>query len=137
MQDGYDIRAGVPSPEAFCRLRVAAGLSPRSPEGAAAGLPNTILGVTILRDGQLVGTGRVVGDGGCVFQVVDIAVHPDHQGRGLGKAIVGDLVRRLRTIAPSGAHVSLLADGKAWRLYAQFGFAPTAPDSVGMSFTMP
>ena len=32
--------------------------------------------------------GRVIGDGGLFFQVVDIAVEPAHQGRGLGKAIV-------------------------------------------------
>ncbi|MFD2882298.1 hypothetical protein ACFTAO_51075 [Paenibacillus rhizoplanae] len=29
--------------------------------------------------------GRVIGDGGCFFQVTDIAVKPSFQGRGLGK----------------------------------------------------
>ena len=32
----------------------------------------------------------------------------------------------------SAGSVSLLADGEAHRLYAQFGFAPTAPASIGM-----
>ncbi|KAF1012847.1 MAG: hypothetical protein GAK31_03933 [Stenotrophomonas maltophilia] len=34
--------------------------------------------------------------------------------------------------APPSAYVSLLADGQAHRLYAQYGFALTAPASQGM-----
>jgi hypothetical protein len=33
--------------------------------------------------------------------------------------------------------VSLLADGSAKQLYAQFGFAETAPASVGMAWKRP
>ncbi|PZP74520.1 MAG: GNAT family N-acetyltransferase, partial [Stenotrophomonas maltophilia] len=33
---------------------------------------------------------------------------------------------------PPSAYVSLLADGEAHRLYAQYGFAATAPASIGM-----
>ena len=76
--------------------------------------------------------GRVVGDGGLAFQVVDIAVAPDHRGLGLGKAIMSRVAAWLDRAAPPGAHVSLIADGEAHRLYAQFGFRPTAPVSIGM-----
>ena len=67
------------------------------------------------------------------YQIVDIAVQPDHQGRGLGKAIVARLVEELRGLAPAEAYVSLIADGEANKLYAQYGFAPTAPASIGMA----
>ena len=36
--------------------------------------------------------------------------------------------------APENAFVSLLADGEAHRLYAQFGFEPTAPHAIGMAW---
>ena len=75
-------------------------------------------------------------DGGLTFQIVDIAVDPDHQGRGLGKTIVGRLVEHLRENAPAGAHISLLADGPAEHLYAKFGFRLTAPASVGMDLPL-
>lgn len=39
----------------------------------------------------------------------------------------------LRLQVPASAYVSLIADGQAHRLYAQFGFAPTAPASIGMA----
>ncbi|MDN0085028.1 hypothetical protein QU487_20175 [Crenobacter sp. SG2305] len=34
---------------------------------------------------------------------------------------------------PETGYVSLIADGPAHALYAQFGFVPTAPASVGMA----
>lgn len=134
MEPGYELTMGMPSVEDYCRLRVSTGLSPKSAEAAAAGLPNTLFGVLILKDNQVVGMGRVIGDGGLFYQVVDIAVEPTHQRRGLGKAIVGKIVEHLKQLAPAGSHVSLIADGDARHLYAQFGFEPTAPASIGMAF---
>ncbi|MFS9669707.1 GNAT family N-acetyltransferase, partial [Klebsiella pneumoniae] len=77
-------------------LRVASGLSPKSAEAAARGLPNTRFGVQLLHGDEVVGRGRVVGDGGTAFQVVDIAVLPAHQGRGLGKRIMQEIATWLR-----------------------------------------
>lgn len=128
----YCLELAVPSSEDYRRLRVAAGLSQKSAEGASLGLPNTLFGVTVEREGRIVGMGRVIGDGGLFFQVTDIAVEPEHQGRGLGKAIVHEIVEHLKRTAPAGAYVSLIADGEAHRLYAKFGFSPTAPRSIGM-----
>lgn len=133
---GYRLVVGNPSIEEYCRLRVSAGLSPKSREAATAGLPNTLFGVKVLKDDKVIGMGRVVGDGGLFYQVVDIAVEPEHQRRGLGKAIVGKIVEHLKQSAPAGAQVSLIADGPAQHLYSQFGFKPTAPDSVGMAFSI-
>ena len=128
----YDLVLGVPSSDAYRRLRVAAGLSPKSAEAADAGLPNTIRGVMIQHGGELVGMGRIVGDGGTAFLVVDIAVEPAHQKRGLGKPIMESLTNYLREAAPAGAAISLFADGDARHLYAQFGFTPTGPECIGM-----
>lgn len=76
--------------------------------------------------------GRVIGDDGCFYQITDIAVLPEHQGRGLAKQIMQSIVDYLQQHAPASAYVSLLADGEAQHLYAKFGFSPTAPASVGM-----
>jgi ribosomal protein S18 acetylase RimI-like enzyme len=132
----YELLTGTPSPDNYRRLRIAAGLSAKSAEAAAAGLPNTIFGVLIRKEGEVVGMGRIIGDRGLFFQIVDIAVDPKHQKRGLGKRIVAALVGHLRETAPSGAYVSLIADGEAHRLYSLYGFEPTAPKSIGMSFSI-
>lgn len=121
-----------PSVEEYHALRVLAGLSPKTAEAAARGLPNTIFGVSLREGDRMLAMGRIIGDGGCFLQVVDIAVVPDRQGQGLGKAVMQQLDDWLRVHAV-GAYVSLIADGQAHRLYAQFGFALTAPRSVGMA----
>ena len=123
-----------PSVETYMALRAAAGMHSRSAAGAARGLPNSLFAVQIQRAGETIAMGRVVGDGGCFYQVVDIAVHPAHQGRGLGKQIMGEIRAFILREAPENAFVSLLADGEAHRLYAQFDFVPTEPHAIGMAW---
>ncbi|MFH9353357.1 GNAT family N-acetyltransferase [Kitasatospora sp. NPDC017646] len=133
INDPYDIRPDVPTVEVFRRLRTDAGLSDRAPEAVAAGLPNTWYGVLLHHEGEPIGMGRIIGDGGTAFQIVDVCVHPAHQGKGLGKRIVAALTEELDRRAPATAYVSLIADGPARILYERFGFVETAPhDSVGM-----
>jgi GNAT superfamily N-acetyltransferase len=132
MEPRYELLVETPCVDEFCRLRVLAGMSPRSAEGAEIGLQNTFYAVVVRLDRKLVGMGRVVGDGGLVFQIVDMAVDPEHQGRGLGKAIMKCLTDHLAKVAPLGAHITLQADGPAKHLYAEFGFRETAPHAVAM-----
>jgi GNAT superfamily N-acetyltransferase len=117
----------------YMRLRALTGLSPKSEVASQRGLAKTSYGVSLQRDGEVVGMGRIVGDDGCFYFVVDIAVDPRLQGRGLGKRVMGALDAWLRANAPPTAHVSLFADGEAKRLYAQYGFVQS-DHSVGMFY---
>ncbi len=131
--DHYELRPGVPAVDVFRRLRTDAGLSDRTPEAVALGLPNTWHGVVLHHEGEPIGMGRIIGDGGTAFQIVDICVHPAHQGKGLGKRIMAALTEELDRRAPATAYVSLIADGPARVLYERFGFRDTAHhDSIGM-----
>ena len=132
-ETGYVLLEGFPDAVGYARLRSAAGLSPKLPEAAARGVGGTLHGVRFLRAGELIGMGRIVGDGGFFFFVVDIAVAPAHQGRGLGKRIMAALDAWLRANAPETAHVALFADGEAKHLYAKYGFAVNTK-SVGMDY---
>jgi len=129
----YVLVERLPTVNEFCDLRRLSGLTPKTVEAAAAGLPGSQYAVVVEHAGTAIGMGRVIGDGGTVYQVTDIAVLPEHQGRGQGKRIVAALVDWLRANAPKSAYVSLIADGEAKNLYAQYGFAPTTQHgSVGM-----
>jgi ribosomal protein S18 acetylase RimI-like enzyme len=130
----YSISHNTPTIENYRRLRVECGLSSKTEQAASQALPNTLFAVQVLLDDEPVGMGRVVGDGGCFYRVVDIAVLPRHQGRGLGKLIMGEIMNYIHENVPVSGYVSLLADGRAQDLYTQFGFGPTAPGSVGMSY---
>jgi GNAT superfamily N-acetyltransferase len=130
----YDLRTDLPTVAEYRRLRNRTGLSPRTAEAARRGLANTIHGVTVAEGGDVVGMGRIVGDDGCFYQIVDVAVLPDHQARGLGTRIVRALVAYLHENAPKSAYVSLLADVDGF--YETFGFEATAPESTAMAMTI-
>ncbi|WP_115718962.1 GNAT family N-acetyltransferase [Gallaecimonas mangrovi] len=120
----------LPVAKAYCQLRIAAGLSAKPLALAEKGLANSLYGVCIHDGAQLVAMGRVVGDGSCFFQVVDIAVAPRYQGRGLGKQIMHAIEAYLKMAAQPGSYVSLIADKPGF--YEKLGYQHTAPAGYGM-----
>ncbi|TMP39300.1 GNAT family N-acetyltransferase [Pseudoalteromonas rubra] len=121
----------VPSAQEYCDMRVKAGLSPKSLEAAEIGLPNTLYGVSV-RDGEkLIAMGRVVGDGACNFEVVDVAVDPAYQGQGLGRRVMESIDAYLSSVALPGSYVSMIADEPVF--YEKLGYRLVAPKSQGMT----
>jgi len=126
----YLVKEGVPSVDDFIRLRDLAGLSPRSREAVEKGLPRSLYGVTIELGSETVAMGRVIGDGALSFEIVDVAVDPVHQRRGLGTLVMQHIMNYLDAEAPSGAYISLMANVP--KLYEKFGFKLSRPKSEGM-----
>ena len=126
----YELTEEPPTPHEFVALRRAAGMGSRTVEAAKAGLGEECVAVSVRAEGDLVGMGRVVGDGATVFQIVDIAVDPGQQGQGLGRRIMDYLVTWLDANAPPSAYVNLIASEPDF--YELFGFETCAPDLVGM-----
>ena len=111
-------------------------MGPKSEASALAGLPNSLYSTQIHHapTDSVVGMGRIIGDNGFFYQIVDIAVDPAHQKKGLGKAIMAELMRWFEETGKDRGYVSLIADGEAKKLYKLFGFEETAPRSVGMAY---
>ncbi|MEJ2479250.1 MAG: GNAT family acetyltransferase [Acidihalobacter sp.] len=128
--DGLRIQRSPPSVDEYLRLRVRAGMSSSTPEAAALGLPRSLFAVSVYRRANLIGMGRVVGDGGCNFIIVDVAVDPDRRRQGLGRRIMEEIMSYLARNAPPGAHVSVLADVPEF--YENIGFRRMAPASEAM-----
>jgi GNAT superfamily N-acetyltransferase len=136
---GYRLVEGPPAVDAYLSLRERAGMSPKTRAQAETALPGGWAACHMVDEttGQTVGMGRVIGDGGAYFQVIDMAVVPEHQRRGLGQAILSFLIERIRVRAPPRAYVSLLADRPGRRLYERNGFIDVAPLSSGMARRVP
>lgn len=129
----YEIREETPDVATYIDIRLQAGLSRKSEEAARRGLPNTIYGVVVYSEEHPIGIGRIIGDGGCFYEVTDIAVIPEHQKKGVGVMIMEALVGYLRKNAPSTAYVSLMADHGTPHFYEKFGFTLSEmPKSSGM-----
>jgi ribosomal protein S18 acetylase RimI-like enzyme len=130
----YRQQTQVPDVDEYRDMRRVCVLSDKTEEAARRGLPNSLFATTIRDGDRLIAMGRVVGDGGCDFSVVDIAVHPDYQRQGLGKRVMTAIMAYLNEHAPESAYVALIADDHAPALYEKFGFKPTAPRSIGMAY---
>ncbi|EPP4294787.1 GNAT family N-acetyltransferase [Vibrio navarrensis] len=121
----------VPSPQEFCEMRVKAGLSPKSLKAATIALPNSLYAISV-RDGDLlVAMGRVVGDGACNFEIVDVAVDPKYQGQGLGRKVMEHIDNYLASVALEGSYVSMIADEPEF--YEKLGYKLVSPSSQGMT----
>ena len=115
--------AAAPEVGEYVALRAACGLGPRSAAAARLALPASLHAVTARTDGRLVAMGRVVGDGGCFAQIVDVAVAPEAQGAGLGREVVRRLVAWCEAALPGCCHLSLVSSARAVPLYEAAGFA--------------
>lgn len=132
----YTLLPTAPPLDDYLRLRRDSGLTPVT---AAQGAP-AIAGAwsvchVVDAAGTPVAMGRVIGDGGWSFHLVDVATDPAHQRRGLGRAVVEWLLADIRDRAPAGAWVSLIGDPPGQRLYRSMGFDDVAP-SLGMGMVL-
>jgi ribosomal protein S18 acetylase RimI-like enzyme len=130
---GYELLAGTPRLDEYLDLRLRSGLTPKTEAQARAALSGSWSSCHIVHDGHAVAMGRVIGDGGWYFHVVDMATLPEHQRRGLGSAVLARLLDEIRRRAPQGAYVSLIADVPGRPLYERHGFTETAPQAVAMA----
>lgn len=97
-----------------------APLGNKTAAGLKTAYTNSALVCFARADGQLVAAGRALADGVDCAYLCDIAVHPDWQGRGVGRA----LTRRLLTAAAGHRKIMLYAVPDKQDFYARFGFRP-------------
>jgi tetratricopeptide (TPR) repeat protein len=76
---------------------------------------------------QLIGFARAVSDGVYQATLLDIAIHPDFQGRGVGKTLVKTLTKQLR--AAQITDITLFASPHVTDFYHQLGFV-TQPNNL-------
>jgi GNAT superfamily N-acetyltransferase len=118
----YDIVERLPTVEEHRALFEAVGWTPYAPEAAEIALRHSLHGVLALHEGQVIGIGRVVGDGGKFFYIQDFAVRPEHQGRGVGTRMLERLLVWIKAHAPHEAFVGLFATGTAIPFYQKHDF---------------
>lgn len=133
MTIGYE----VPDTKEYLELRLAAGLSLRNESITATVLSHSIFSVVIKDDNsKLIGMGRIIGDGGFHYQIVDIAVDPNHPGTEIQKVIMNEITNYLDLNAPKDAFVIIMAELSAISLYNKYGFELTYPNSMSMGKSM-
>src|SRR5215467_15517875 len=95
-----------------------APLGDKPPQALATVFGNSMFRCFAYAGDVLAGAGRVLADGLDCAYIADVAVHPDHQGRGLGTQII----RRLVALAQGHKKIILYANPGTEPFYTGLGF---------------
>jgi GNAT superfamily N-acetyltransferase len=98
-------------------------------ERAAA---HSLFAVSAVVNGEVVGAGRITGDGALWAYIQDMLVLPEYQGRGIGRRLMEELLAFLERTAPKGCNIALVAAPGKSGFYAKFGFELFPADKPGM-----
>lgn len=112
----YD--AGTVDWNELSRLYQIAPLGNKPPEALETVFGHSMFVCFVYADGALTGAGRVLADGLDCAYIADVAVHPQHQGHGLGSAIIEQLVRFSR----GHKKIILYAKPGTESFYSKLGF---------------
>ncbi len=96
----------------------AAPLGEKSPADLETAFSSSRFRCFVYDSGSLVGVGRALADGVDCSYICDIAVLPSHQGTGLGKEIVANLLR----LSDGHKKIILYAVPGKESFYRKFGF---------------
>jgi GNAT superfamily N-acetyltransferase len=124
--------------EDYLRLREAVGWLRLPYQQAEAGLRHSLFTVAAISDHQVVGMGRLVGDGVTICYVQDVIVLPEYQGKGIGGAILDRLITHVKERGMPDTYIKIglfSAKGKEG-FYEGFGFGVRPNENRGPGMEM-
>ncbi|WP_286235617.1 GNAT family N-acetyltransferase [Thalassotalea sediminis] len=127
----YVISVESPKTEEFLCLRHKVGWGELDYNLAQTSLNNSLFHIIVRDKSQLIGMGRIVGDGAMYFYIQDVIVDPDYQGAGLGSILMDHIERYLSVAAKKGATIGLLAAKGKEAFYLRYGYLLRPNDMLG------
>lgn len=125
------------SVEEYNRLRASVDFIRIKPKRAECALSNSLYKIIAYREEVPIGMARVVGDGGYVYFICDVIVHPDYQSHGLGRQIIENVLAWLERQVDEGETimVNLMSAMNKEEFYGKLGFhkRPFGNHGSGMS----
>ena len=96
-----------------------------SREQVTAALAHSIYRAAVYDGDRIVGMARMIGDLGMCYYIKDVIVHPDYQGRGVGRMLIETMLTFIRTHGVPGTDIAveLCAMPDKMAFYEKFGFA--------------
>lgn len=124
-----------PTPDEYNALRMSAGLAKKEVQMVEQAYRHSLFSVTVRGENEkLLGVGRIIGDGACYFQIVDVLAHPEGKNQGeIEETIMNELISYLTQNALNDANITVMSDVWSIKFYQKFGFELVYPDYYGMS----
>lgn len=128
----FELRLTPPSLMEFEKLRALVAWRNVESHLTQKSIDASLFWVCAYRDQQLIGTGRVIGDGAMYFYIQDVIVDPQFQGLGLGTAIMCNIEDYLQDVCVAGATIGLMAAKGKEGFYSRFGYTERDGSELGL-----
>lgn len=125
--------------EEYNELRRLVGWGTISERQFNTSIPNSRFITVGKYDGKTISMARAVGDGGYHLLIVDVIVHPDFQGQGIGKEMLSQLMNFVKNgYVEKGetTMVSLLSAKGKEPFYEKLGFMKRPNDERGAGMSL-
>jgi ribosomal protein S18 acetylase RimI-like enzyme len=132
----YQIIEKLPAPEDYNQLRQLVGWGTYERDVIEQYLPNSLYFVCAVKDGEIIGMARIIGDGGIAFYIQDVIVKPDYQRQGIGTQLMDKIMGYIRIHANNNSVIGLMAARGKEQFYTRYGFAVRPDDKTGSGMTM-
>ena len=126
-----------PTVEEYHALRDHVGWGVPDVGATEVSIEHALFSVCLELDGELIGMGRVVGDGGLYFYIQDIIVVSEHRGKGYSDLIMQEVLKYVDRVARPCAYVALFAAKGVEGLYEKYGFIERPTDRFGAGMFIP
>ena len=113
-------------------LRNSTGWGSIDDQTVAKALANDLFSVCVLQGEEVIGIGRVVGDGAIYYYIQDVIVLPAHRSKGVGTLIMDNIEVFLSENAGKNAFIGLMAAAGVKDFYKNYGYLERPAEGPGM-----
>lgn len=121
--------------EQHVKIQEAVGFGTANIEQTRAALKSSLYRVSVQVEDEIVGMGRIVGDGARIFYIQDLFIMPKCQGQGIGRIILEKLLVYIKgeknKYGYSVVTIGLMAAKGKDEFYKKFGFRARPNDKEG------
>ena len=111
------------------------GLAEFSIEQVTKSMAHNLFSIVAVSDGEIIGMGRLLGDGALFWYINDILILTEHQGKGIGRDIVKRLIQYIKENSTPNTSVPiyLFCAKDKEGFYEKLGFTDSCKyDGIGM-----
>nr|VFK30137.1 MAG: Acetyltransferase (GNAT) domain-containing protein [Candidatus Kentron sp. MB]VFK35178.1 MAG: Acetyltransferase (GNAT) domain-containing protein [Candidatus Kentron sp. MB]VFK77111.1 MAG: Acetyltransferase (GNAT) domain-containing protein [Candidatus Kentron sp. MB] len=112
----------LPTPLEYNSLRYAVGWVTFDVDTIERSLEKSVYCICVEYDNELIGLGRVVGDGGVCFYIHDVIVLPKFRRKGIGEGIFEHFMKYFSQNATKGSYIAAMVGKGAENLYSKYNF---------------
>ena len=96
-------------------------------------LDNTYYSISVYKDNNIVGYGRLIGDTICFMYIQDVMVKPEFQNKKIGTMIMNKLLEKIKELKKENPNIRVYlgATENKEKFYEKFGFVKRVDKNLG------